>query len=456
MKKIISITIIFLFVFSIKAQEEIERTNILFVLDASFSMRKNWETKSKWTIAKETLVDVADSLKARMGDNVYFGIRAYGHQSMPVKNDCKDSELILQIANNSISTLKSTLEGISPKGITPLAYSLQQTQTDFKGYKGKNILILITDGVESCKGDPCNILRILIDNKIILKPFVIGVNIPIASLQAYACIGAAVYSENSQKDFKKNLQRSIDKALTYTSLQVNLLDTKNQATQSNKTMFFYRKKDNKLKYTFYHKLNMGVSDTLYLEPDEYSVEVQSIPPVVSEYFTLAAAKHNIVNLKVPTGTLQFITTNVNGETISLTKPSKYLIKKQGENDYLHQEYFENEQSYLVGKYDVDILSLPPIQTTIEIKDKEQKVIAIPAPGFIHIKSKYPLHGAFFIKNVESLINIYSLKPNTTQELLALQPGNYELVFRFSKERKMMKTKTIAFTIKASTVSKIEL
>lgn len=456
MKKLFSITILFLLIFSVKAQEEIERTNILFVLDASFSMRKNWETKSKWTIAKETLVDVADSIKTKLGDNVHFGIRAYGHQSMPVKNDCKDSELILPIANNSISKLKSVLEGISPKGITPLAYSLEKTKTDFSGIKGKNILILITDGAESCEGDPCHIMRILMDNKVILKPFIIGLNIPIESLYAYDCIGGTVYNDNSQKDFKKNLQRSIDKALTYTSLQVNLLDNKNKATQTDKTLFFYRKKDNQLKYTFYHKFNHGVSDTLYLEPDTYRIEVQSIPKVVSKYFTLDAAKHNVVDIKVPTGNLQFINTNEKGETINLTKPIKYLIKKQGEIDYLHQEYFDKKQEYLIGKYDIDISCLPPIQKTIEIKDQGQHDIKIPAPGFINIKSKYPLHGAIFIKNVESLINIYSLKPNTTQELLALQPGEYELIFRYGKERKMMKTKTIAFTIKATKTSKIEL
>lgn len=442
--------------FSLKAQEEIERTNILFVLDASFSMRKTWETKSKWTIAKETLIDVADSLKTRLGDNVYFGIRAYGHQSMPVKNDCEDSQLILPIANNNVATLKSVLEGITPRGITPLAFSLEKTKTDFKGVKGKNILILITDGAESCEGDPCKIMRILMDNKVILKPFIIGLNIPIESLYAYECIGGTVYNENSQKDFKKNLQRSIDKALTFTSLQVNLLDINNKATQTDKVMFFYRKKDNTLKYTFYHKFKGNVSDTLYLEPDKYRVEVQSIPKVVSEYFELDAAKHNVVNVKVPTGNLKFTNTNQDGQVINLTKPLKYLIKRHGENDYLHQEYFDKEQAYSVGKYDVDILSRPPIQTTIDIKDKEHKNIKIPAPGFLNIKSKFPLHGAIFVKNVESLINIYSLKPNTTQELLALQPGNYELIFRYSKERKMIKTKTIAFTITATKTSKIEL
>jgi len=455
MKRIIFILFIFFTAFATKAQE-VERTNILFVLDASFSMRKEWETKSKWEIAKETLVDVADSLKSRLGDNVYFGIRTDGHQSLPIKNDCEDSELILPIANNSIQTLRNVLAGISPKGITPLAYSLEKTRRDFKGYKGKNILILITDGAESCEGDPCKIMKILMDYKVILKPFIIGLNIPIEALQSYKCIGGVVYNERSQADFKKNLHRSIDKSLNYTSLQVNLLDANNENTQTDKVMFFYRKSDHKLMYTFYHKMENGISDTIYVEPISYKIEVQTIPKVVSRYFSLNAAEHNVVNIKCPTGSLQFVNTDINNQKITIPKPLKYLIKKQGVKNYLHQEYIGKKQEYLIGKYDIDILTLPPIQTSIEIKDRKNIVLKIPAAGRLSIKSQLPIHGAIFVEKGKNIENIYSLKTNTTQDLIALQPGKYELVFRYSKERKMMKTKTIHFEIKALKTFKIEL
>ncbi len=453
-RKVLAIFFVLLFSFSAKAQEE--HTNILFVLDASFSMRKQWETKSKWTIAKETLIDVADSLKARLGDKVSFGIRAYGHQSMPVKNDCFDSDLILPIADNSIQSIKDILMSISPKGITPLAFSLEETKKDFAGFKGKNMLILITDGAESCEGDPCYIMKILMDNHVILKPFIIGLNIPIESLEAYDCIGGTVYNEASQKDFKNNLQKSIDRALTYTSLQVNLLDENNIAGQTNKAMFFYSKKDHKLKHVFYHKMNNGVSDTLYIEPGTYSVEVQSIPKVISEYFTLNAAKHNVVNVKVPTGKLEFVFVDENNKKAIVKKPPKYLIREKGKKSYIHQEFIGGNQEYIVGNYAVDLLTLPPIQMQIEIKNNQQHKINIPAPGTLRIRSKFPIHGAVFVKNVDSLINIYSLKPNTTSELLDLQPGNYDLVFRYAKEREMIRTKTISFTIKSKQITKIDL
>ena len=73
-----------------------------------------------------------------------------------------------------------------------------------------------------------------------------------------------------------------------------------------------------------------------------------------------------------------------------------------------------------------------------------------------IKSKFPIHGAVFVENVESLINIYSLKPKTTSDNIFLQPGKYDLDFRYSKERKMIKTKTVPFEIKPKQTTNIDL
>ncbi len=446
-----------LLAFGAKAQEA-ERTNILFLIDASFSMRKNWETKSKWSIAKETVVEVADSLKNSLGDNVYFGIRAYGHQSMPVHSDCKDTELLLPIAKNSSDVLKSRLQSITPKGITPLAFSLEETKKDFQGLEGKNILILITDGSESCQGDPCYILKLLMQNKVILKPFIIGLDIDIESLRAYDCFAGEVFNEKSQKDFKSKLHRSLNKAITYTSLQVNLLNSKNEPKQSNKVMFFYNKKSNKPKYVFYHKQKKnGISDTLFVIPDTYKIVVKTIPGTSSEYFTLDAAKHNIIDVKAPTGDLKIELINKDGEIHKMVNSLKYVIKKKGQHEYLHQALLDETQSYLIGKYDIDILTLPPIQLiNQEIKGEKVNKIKIPAPGKLSIKTTLPIHGAVFVKNVESLVNIYSLKPKTTQEFLDLQPGKYELVYRLSSERKMIKTKTVSFTIKSLQTTKLDL
>ena len=53
--------------------------NILFVVDASSSMLINWGKEDKWTIAGNSLLELADSL-LRQHDNLQFGLRVYGHQ----------------------------------------------------------------------------------------------------------------------------------------------------------------------------------------------------------------------------------------------------------------------------------------------------------------------------------------------------------------------------------------
>lgn len=460
MKKTITILLSILLAFGAQAQEQ-KKTNILFLIDASFSMRKSWETKSKWTIAKETVVEVADSLKANLEGEVNFGIRVYGHQSLSVAQDCKDTELLVPIGENSIAILKSRLESISPKGITPLAFSLEETKKDFEVLEGKNILILITDGAESCQGDPCYILKLLMENEVILKPFIIGLNIDIESLQAYDCLGGEagqIFNEKSQKNFKARLYNSLSKAITYTSLQINLVNAKNEPIITDKVMNFYSEKDNELKYTFYHKQDEnGVSDTLYIVPDTYKVIVKTIPETTSKSFALDAVKHNIVNIKTPTGDLKIDFVDSNGKIYSMVNALKYVIKKQNEHTYLHQALLGDRQTYLVGKYDIDILTLPPVQLIDqEIKGDILNAVKIPAPGKLSLRSALPIHGALFVKNVDSLINIYSLKPKTTQEILDLQPGNYELVYRLSSERKMIKTKTVSFTIKSLQTTKLDL
>lgn len=456
MKKLV-IVLCFLLLKTVEITAQVENTNILFLLDASFSMRKEWETKSKWTIAKETVVNISDSLIQSMGSTVNIGIRAYGHQSMPVANDCFDTQLLLPIKNNSIADIRNVLEGINPKGITPLAYSLEETKKDFNALKGKNLLILITDGAESCSGDPCYILKILMDNQVILKPFIIGLNIPIESLQAYNCLPTYIYNETSQKTFKANLQQSLNQFIRYTSLQINLLDDLKKPFHTNEVLLFYNEA-NELKYTYFHKKKDNkLSDTLYLEPAKYRIEVQTIPKIKTPYFSLNAQKHNVYDIPAANGTFDIYFENELHQKVENISTIPYLLKHQNEKDYIFQGTLGKPQNVLKGVYDIDILTLPPIQLLDQkIADKNINKIPIPAPGLLEINATLPIHGAIFIKNVDNLINIYSLKPNTSIEHLALQPGEYQIVYRISSERKMIKTKTITFTIKSQQSTKLSL
>ncbi|MFA5477049.1 MAG: VWA domain-containing protein, partial [Bacteroidales bacterium] len=135
-------------------------TRILFVFDASQSMYGRWQSDMKLHIAQRILSRVLDSLK--LVDNLELALRLYGHQKPFPPQDCDDTRLEVPFAPNNIAEIKNRLSTINPKGTTPIAYALSESQHDFPHCDHcRNIIVLITDGIEECGGDPCEVSRML-------------------------------------------------------------------------------------------------------------------------------------------------------------------------------------------------------------------------------------------------------------------------------------------------------
>jgi len=146
-------------------------TRILFVFDGSQSMSGYWESDVKINIARNFLLHIVDSLETL--PNVQMGLRIYGHQSPVVLQDCKDTKLEVTFDINNAHKIRQKLRFVKPLGNTPIAYSLEQSADDFPPCADcRNIVILITDGIEECGGDPCDVSLRLQSKGITLKPFI--------------------------------------------------------------------------------------------------------------------------------------------------------------------------------------------------------------------------------------------------------------------------------------------
>ena len=129
--------------------QKMEKLDLVVVLDISGSMREDWNGKNKYTIAKQLLYKLIDSVE-RKNPNVEFAIRGFGFQSPNTQKNCKDSKLLVPFGKNNATKILDALEKISPQGMTPIAYSLQQAVNDFPADdKALNSIILITDGNEN-------------------------------------------------------------------------------------------------------------------------------------------------------------------------------------------------------------------------------------------------------------------------------------------------------------------
>jgi hypothetical protein len=126
------------------------RKNLEIILDASGSMKTLMGKKSRWDTALATLQAVLAKLPADFN----VGLRIYGHREPSTSpKTCTDSELLVPIQKLDRAGILNAAKAFKPKGETPLVYSALQAPADLKAVGGGTV-ILITDGQESCKGDP--------------------------------------------------------------------------------------------------------------------------------------------------------------------------------------------------------------------------------------------------------------------------------------------------------------
>ncbi len=120
------------------------------VLDVSGSMNTTLGTTTRWQTALGVLKQVVDELP----EDVHVGLRVYGHRfASRSAETCTDTQLVVPIAKLDRARIFSTASKLRPRGETPLIRSVLQTVGDLKAAGGGSV-ILITDGEESCKGDP--------------------------------------------------------------------------------------------------------------------------------------------------------------------------------------------------------------------------------------------------------------------------------------------------------------
>lgn len=399
-------------------------TRILFVFDASQSMYGRWQSDTKFNIASRLFANLLDSLKTLK--NLEMALRVYGHQKQFPPQDCNDTRLEVPFSKDNVSRIKHVIRTLIPKGTTPIAYSLLQSVNDFPTCDNcRNVVVLITDGLEECGGDPCGVSIELQKKGIVLKPFIIGIGKNFK--ESFDCVGS-YFDATNEKEFRSALNVVISRALNPTSVQVNLLDVYHKPIETNVNMTFYDNVSGHTKYNFIHSLNSkGLPDTLEIDPLlTYDVVVHTIPPVRKDSIKLTSGIHNVIGIDAPQGFLSFRT-----GSNSTIKNLPCIIRKAGNSETINIQDFDQTEKYLIGTYDVEILCLPRIIVKdVFIDQSHTTTIDIPLPGIAVIQKSTNGYGSLYVEENDHLTWIYNMKDTPQQqETLYLQPGKYRIVFR---------------------------
>ncbi len=412
--------LILVLAYSVGAQTK----RILFLVDASGSMAEKWGSKSKYEIAISTLAEIMDSILQENSD-VEFALRLYGHQSPKPEQNCEDTRLELPFGKHSKIKVLSLVEKYTPQGWTPIAYALLQAMNDFPDYESPNSIILITDGEETCEGDPCAIVLELQKRRISFKPFVIGMGVPEDIAKKLKCIG--YYRQaNSRSDFEVVVSSTVKQVLNRTTVQVNLLNAAGEPVETDVAITFLDAFTHEPKYHFVHSLVKGLPDTLEIDPTgKYDVIVHTVPPRRKDNVELVPGRHNVIAIKTPQGSL---TVSMKS---SLAGQYRCIIRDKDHRQTLFIQEMNSTVKYIAGVYDIEILTLPPLRyDNYSIKAGASHSIEVPPPGIVELMPKRPYIVAIFtVKDGQPYEKVIEWESLSKDVSIALLPGKYMLVYR---------------------------
>jgi len=224
--------------------------SVEIVVDASRSMWGRMGGQPKMSVAKEILWDVSHWFP----QDLNLALRAYGSTSPSESADCADSALLVPFADENRGPIRAAIDGLRPLGQTPIAYALQQAGRDFGARNDDRAVVLVTDGIESCGGDPVQAASDLRDQGIIVHVIGFGLGSAAdedtASLRSIAWASGGRYvTAGSAEELKAALAQTV--ATSY-SVYKGSTEIANGS--------------------------LGSATPLYLPEGDYRVELHSSPP----------------------------------------------------------------------------------------------------------------------------------------------------------------------------------
>jgi hypothetical protein len=175
---------------------------LLIILDHSSSMAETVEGEVKITIAKEVILDLLNDL----GVSSRIGLREFA--------GCGSSSLLVPVQPLDVAAFSSQVMALTTNGTTPIAYTLEQVKGDFSSTSGTKLVLLVTDGMETCKGDPVRSAEGLLAAGYDLRINVVGFDIGRDSeardqlMQIAQATGGAFLEASNREELRRALSLS--------------------------------------------------------------------------------------------------------------------------------------------------------------------------------------------------------------------------------------------------------
>ncbi|MBQ7985282.1 MAG: hypothetical protein IJ250_06570, partial [Bacteroidales bacterium] len=167
--------------------------------------------------------------------------------------------------------------------------------------------------------------------------------------------------------------------------------------------------------------------------------VHTIPPVKKENITLNAGTHNVIPVLAPQGAMVVRYTSAS----KIYSPVMYpvIVRKSGGRETINVQQLNAKEKYLVGKYDLEVLSEPRLVIeNVEVGQSSTTTIEIPEPGVLRLeKQGGEMTVSLFSKTSQQTQWVKNIKDEASKLMMNLMPGEYMIVAKGKNSSQMQKT-----------------
>jgi len=312
------------------AQEQGQpKTDLLFIIDSSGSMASLLEGQRMIDWAKKAVKSAA----AQLPPEAYAGLRVYSHRIDKSNKEasCKDTELVVPISSGTGSLIAASADKLEPRGWTPIAYTLSQVEADFNQNVEKlHTIILVSDGEETCGGDPAAVMRALVAKGYKFKLCTVGFNVEDVAKQQLMALASEFGCTYTDVRSGMSLEQELAKLTQQSFLIEKKVNPKNQIrggdsfndavpieTNKRYSLDHHQRKDQYDYFSF--KLKQGEAVSLRVFPVEKCLDV------VGDQATERASS------SCDYDGLRYVL--MDGQQKELERLSFFLVNKQHETDF---------------------------------------------------------------------------------------------------------------------------
>lgn len=187
----------------------LKQTHFAILIDASGSMKANVGGKAKMETAKEAVQEFAGNIPS----NATISLRVYGHKGTGSDADkvlsCGSTENVYS-GNYTQQEFGNALNTVQPAGWTPISLALDEVKNDIPEGTEDVVVYVVSDGIETCDGNPVQSAKNLSDANIKTVVNIIGFDIDNEGQQLLKEVATAgngefisVHSEQQLKEYMK-------------------------------------------------------------------------------------------------------------------------------------------------------------------------------------------------------------------------------------------------------------